>query len=71
MKSSRRARFNSRVAFVACTTRFAASCAWFAVNTMRGFTPSPRSQFFCGVLLSYFGSGLVLDHSRYFTGLDS
>ena len=26
---------------------------------------------FCGVLLSYFGSGLVLDHSRYFTGLDS
>ena len=37
MKSSRRARFNSRVAFVASTTRFAASCAWFAVNTMRGF----------------------------------
>ena len=67
MKSSRRARFNSRVAFVASTTRFAASCAWFAVNTMRGFTPSPRSQFF----LRRSSFGLVLDHSRYLTGLDS
>ena len=72
MKSSRRARFNSWVALVASYHAIWGHLADGLLPTQCvGSRLRHLRSSFCGILLLYLRSGLVLDHSRYFHGVDS